>query len=174
MSFPKRISGKIWRESISRSAWFYWSGQLDSNQRPAVPKTAARCAIPRISLGKRRRYTLAPRPASRQRPFHRPLKSGCATRPPGSIPDFFAVPAGGIPWVAKRVLQVGTSRPKRSRPERKSCLTAKSAASRCSNIPAPAPTLRMTLCRQRRPWFSGTADRHCPKGGLREGARSIR
>jgi hypothetical protein len=32
---------------------FTWSGQLDSNQRPAVPKTAALpgCAIPRIPLG---------------------------------------------------------------------------------------------------------------------------
>jgi hypothetical protein len=31
----------------------FWSGQLDSNQRPAVPKTAALpgCAIPRITLG---------------------------------------------------------------------------------------------------------------------------
>jgi hypothetical protein len=36
-----------------------WSGQLDSNQRPAVPKTAALpgCAIPR-SQGRSRRYTL--------------------------------------------------------------------------------------------------------------------
>src|SRR5207237_7114650 len=32
---------------------FIWSGQLDSNQRPAVPKTAALpgCAIPRSILG---------------------------------------------------------------------------------------------------------------------------
>src|ERR1700742_3794550 len=36
-----------------------WSGQLDSNQRPAVPKTAALpgCAIPR-SYRRSRRYTL--------------------------------------------------------------------------------------------------------------------
>src|SRR3954453_2169584 len=42
----------------------FWSGQLDSNQRPAVPKTAALpgCAIPRI-FGKRRRYTLKAPPA---------------------------------------------------------------------------------------------------------------
>jgi hypothetical protein len=43
-----------------------WSGQLDSNQRPAVPKTAALpgCAIPRLS-GKRPRYTLKALPARR-------------------------------------------------------------------------------------------------------------
>src|SRR6266567_1059316 len=42
-----------------------WSGQLDSNQRPAVPKTAALpgCAIPRMS-GEPRRYTLPQAPAS--------------------------------------------------------------------------------------------------------------
>src|ERR1700731_677100 len=45
----------------------FWSGQLDSNQRPAVPKTAALpgCAIPRLSLGKRCRYTLKALPARR-------------------------------------------------------------------------------------------------------------
>src|SRR5258708_19485004 len=43
-----------------------WSGQLDSNQRPAVPKTAALpgCAIPRKS-GKRCRYTVRSAPARR-------------------------------------------------------------------------------------------------------------
>jgi hypothetical protein len=46
--------------------FIFWSGQLDSNQRPAVPKTAALpgCAIPRIS-GKRCRYTVRPVPARR-------------------------------------------------------------------------------------------------------------
>src|SRR5579872_44194 len=41
----------------------FWSGQLDSNQRPAVPKTAALpgCAIPRSM--KSRRYTLERVPA---------------------------------------------------------------------------------------------------------------
>ncbi len=44
-----------------------WSGQLDSNQRPAVPKTAALpgCAIPR-DPSSHGRYTLTARPA-RQR-----------------------------------------------------------------------------------------------------------
>src|ERR1700682_6122752 len=44
----------------------FWSGQLDSNQRPAVPKTAALpgCAIPRLSW-KRPRYTLKTLPARR-------------------------------------------------------------------------------------------------------------
>src|SRR5690606_207171 len=72
-----------------KQAWrsFFWSGQLDSNQRPAVPKTAALpgCAIPRqthrpvaglavispfaVSMTRmpaRRRYTLRRAPASRQ------------------------------------------------------------------------------------------------------------
>ncbi len=40
---------RIARDNVKRSRCF-WSGQLDSNQRPAVPKTAALpgCAIPRI------------------------------------------------------------------------------------------------------------------------------
>ena len=62
----------------------FWSGQLDSNQRPAVPKTAALpgCAIPR-SCWEMRRYTLRPLPASRSERAQRLLKSGCATRSPG-------------------------------------------------------------------------------------------
>jgi hypothetical protein len=38
MGFPIRISGKIWRQLCELSYWICWSGQLDSNQRPAVPK----------------------------------------------------------------------------------------------------------------------------------------
>jgi hypothetical protein len=47
----------------------FWSGQLDSNQRPAVPKTAALpgCAIPRL-FRKRCRYTLSALPARRPAP----------------------------------------------------------------------------------------------------------
>src|ERR1700731_125462 len=73
----------------------FWSGQLDSNQRPAVPKTAALpgCAIPRFIQGNRVdtrfRHVQQGWPA----PSHRPLNRGWPTRSPGSMPYFFAVPA---------------------------------------------------------------------------------
>ena len=76
-----------------------WSGQLDSNQRPAVPKTAALpgCAIPRLSGCRytlERRYTLqAAASKAISGPTQRRLNRGWATRSPGAMPYFCAVPA---------------------------------------------------------------------------------
>src|SRR3954468_17235928 len=43
------VSGMKRNPCVRNGPLIYWSGQLDSNQRPAVPKTAALpgCAIPR-------------------------------------------------------------------------------------------------------------------------------
>src|SRR3979490_2622516 len=68
----------------------FWSGQLDSNQRPAVPKTAALpgCAIPRLS-GKRRRYTLKPLPARRLSTASMAVKQRMRHLVAGRDPVFF-------------------------------------------------------------------------------------
>src|SRR6476660_7291757 len=73
---------------VGRDSWI----RTNDLQYPKLPRYQA-ALYPEYPLGNDVDTRLAPRPASRQRPFHRPLKSGCATRSPGSIPHFFAVPA---------------------------------------------------------------------------------
>src|SRR5882757_2176255 len=90
-----RITVRIADSNINQRA--AWSGQQDSNLRPEVPKTSALpgCAIPRAPHGPSIHRSILPSKATPPGRSARypPPKIGWATRSPGAMPSFLAVPA---------------------------------------------------------------------------------
>ena len=81
-SSPKQQPARIVKFRPSHFSWGYWSGRLDSNQRPPAPKAGALpgCATPRLKLPKdstRSRARIGPSVAELSH-------GGDCLKPPGS------------------------------------------------------------------------------------------